>query len=515
MADPRPTPPERLPGASLSDRPLSRRQFLGAGAGATASLVLAGCGGLGGPRTITQTSTTIAPSTFRSEPALHPPAIIVDRRPADPSGERFVLTDAHGVGQQGPMILDRAGRLRWFLPVSDHGSLRRRAMNLRVQHYRGEPVLSFWLGALDYAHGVGHYEILDQRYQRVATVHAAGGLRGDLHEFLITPQDTALLTAYGTARGRIPGVRGRTRLGDYFYCCCQEIDIATGELLLEWRSDEQVAFSGSHLGPPNSPRTPWDYFHMNSINIDPSDGSLIISSRNFWQVYKVDRRTGETLWRLGGDDSDFEIEPRARFAFQHHVTPHADGVYTVFDNEGGPPDEARQSRGLVLKVDEERGTVRALREYHHLPPVLSQALGSVELLDHGDVFIGWGQSSYFTEWNARGEIVLDARLAGDVVSYRAFQQRWRGMPTQPPKFVVQRTGRRATMYVSWNGATVHRRWRILGGPSAQSLAELRICDAEDFETVVELDPAPGWLRVEALDARGDVVARSDALQVSD
>jgi hypothetical protein len=478
--------------------------------------MLAGCGGLGGSRTITQTMTTVAPSTFRSEPALHPPTIIVDRRPIDPSGERFVVTDAHGVGQQGPMIFDRAGRLRWFLPVSDHGSTKRRAMNVRVQRYRGEPVLSFWLGALAYAHGVGHYEILDQRYRRVATVHAAGGLHGDLHEFLITPQGTALLTAYGTARGRIPTrVSGRTRLGKYFYCCCQEIDIATGRLLLDWRSDENVAFSGSHLRTPASPKRPWDYFHMNSISIDPSDGNLIISSRNFWQVYKVDRRTGETIWRLGGPDSDFEIEDRARFAFQHHVTPHAGGVYTIFDNEGGPPDEARQSRGLVLKVDEPRRTVRLLREYHHLPPVLTRALGSVELLDHGDVFIGWGESSYFTEWNARGEVVLDARLADHAASYRAFQQPWRGKPTQPPKLVVERAGRRATVYVSWNGATVHRRWRILGGTSAGSLSELRVCDAEDFETAVKLDHVPRWLRVEALGERGDVVARSDALQVGD
>ena len=500
---------------------MSRRGFLGAAGSAGAALTLAACGGTGASSVTTsressQEAASVSSSPYRSQPGLHPPPIHVRRRPAHPGTDAYVLTDAHaGKGQQGPMIIDRGGRLKWFMPVSDGGSTHKRVMNLRVQSYRGQPVITFWIGGLLASHGVGHYEIYDTSYRKVAEVHAGDGLRGDLHEFLLTPQGTALFTAYGVARGRIPTPDDAgTREAAYFYCCCQEVDVASGELLLNWRSDKQpIPFSASRRLPtPGDPTTPWDYFHMNSINIDPSDGNLIISSRNLWQVYKVQRQTGKLMWRMGGIGSDFEIDRRAHYAFQHHVTPHANSVYTIFDNEAGPPDVASQSRGLVIKVDEKRRKVHFMREYHHDPAVLSDALGSVQPLAGGEMFIGWGESSWFTQWNARGDVLLDARLPG-VISYRAFLQPWEATPAEPPRFAVERVKGRLTVYASWNGATVHRKWRVLGGASAGALQSLQTAPVDGFEAAIVLSHSPRWLAVEALDAKGDVVGRSEALRV--
>jgi arylsulfotransferase ASST len=495
--------------------PLSRRAFLALAGGTGASVALSACGGVFGSRTVTDVTTEAAPAVYESEPHLRPPELMVARRPADPGEELFVIFEAHGRDQQGPMIVDRAGRLRWFLPVSEHGSLRRRVMNVRVQRYRDQPVLSFWIGRLVENHGAGHYDIYDERYRKIAEVHGAGGLKGDLHEFLITPEGTALFTTYGVGHADIPHRDGGVRRGPYWYCCCQEVDIATGRLLLQWRSDENVPFSASHHALPRRASTPWDYFHMNSIAVDPSDGNLIISSRNLWQIYKVDRRSGETIWRLGGVDSDFELEDRTRFAFQHHVTPHGRGIYTIFDNASGPPAEAAQSRALVIEVDEARRRVRFLREYHHVPGVLTQALGSVQALEQGGVFVGWGRSGWFTEWDRDGGVVLDARLPDGIISYRAFLQPWRGVPQAPPKFVVRRHGQSSTLYVSWNGATVHRRWRVLGAAgSGERLAEVAAADVDGFETAIELDRVPAWVKVEAVGAEGDVVGHSDVVRLT-
>ncbi len=61
------------------------------------------------------------------------------------------------------------------------------------------------MGAVVSAHGQGHYEIYDEKYHRVAQVYAGNGYQGDLHEFLLTEQGTALFTAYGEAVGTYPG----------------------------------------------------------------------------------------------------------------------------------------------------------------------------------------------------------------------------------------------------------------------------------------------------------------------
>jgi hypothetical protein len=497
---------------------LNRRQFLGAAGGATAALALAACGANTHGVKTTKTGTKAAdvtPPPFHSRPDLIPPSILVATRPHNPGTGSYVITDAHGGhGQQGPMIIDRAGNLVWFVPVSDNGSIAARTMNVRVQSYRGQPVLTYWTGGLVASHGAGHYEILDQSYKLIATVQAGDGLQGDLHEFRLTPQGTALLTAYGQASGRIPNPAGTGwRHGDYFYCCAQEVDVATGKLLMQWRCDHHVPFKASHRLPtPPKPTTPWDPFHMNSINVDPSDGNLIVSLRNIWAFYKIERHTGRVMWQCGGDGGDFRIGHGAHFAFQHHVTPHGNGIYTIFDNEAGPPAEAKQSRGLVIHLDEKRRRVKLVRAYRHDPPLLDEALGSVQPLDAGHMFVGFGNSAYFTEWDSGGDVVLDAHLSGGVVSYRAFQSQWQGRPAEAPRIALVPGTTSATLYASWNGATVHRDWRVLGSSDPDTLTQMSVVPVQGFETGIIMPETPAFVAVEALDDSGSVLASSAPLQ---
>ena len=515
-------PPPTNPNASPARR-IDRRGFLALSAGGAAATIAA-CGGSGTqhmhhrhPRQITPTLPATESRRLLSVPELKPPPIEVIKRPSEPGLGTYVFTDVHGGdGQQGPLIIDRAGRLVYFKPVSGGGTTTLRAFNVRVQHYRGEPVLTHWIGATVYGHGQGHYELYDQRYRLVAEVHAGNGYLGDLHEFRLTNRGTALLTAYGEATGDLPaGPDTPARVGPYFYGVAQEVEIATGKVLLEWRSNDHVLLSASYESvPPAGPRAIWDYFHINCIAVDPDDDNLIINGRHTWAFYKVDRHTGDVIWTCGGRDGDFQMGPDTHFAFQHHVVPHPQGIFTIFDNEGGPPNEARQSRALVLRVDERRRTVSFVRQYRHRPPVLSEAEGSVQPLGTYpcSVFVGWGDSTYFTEYDDHGEVVLDARLnAGGVLSYRAFQNAWRGTPHTAPRLTVVRKGRAARLYASWNGSTECRGWRVLGGPDRHALAPLGVSASHGFETEIRLGHAPSHLAVEPLDASGEVAAARSAV----
>ena len=118
---------------------------------------------------------------------------------------------------------------------------------------------------------------------------------------------------------------------------------------------------------------------------------------------------------------------------------YADGTVSLFDNEGGPPNEATQSRGLLLSVDEKTREAQLVRQCYHSPPVLSEALGSVQELGGGRIFMGWGDSSYFTEYDPTGKVVFDGRLTPGTESYRAFRQTWSGQPSaQVPAMAVVR-----------------------------------------------------------------------------
>ena len=72
--------------------------------------------------------------------------------------------------------------------------------------------------------------------------------------------------------------------GSVFDGVVQELDIATGHVLFEWRSLDHVALEESQVAPPTTSDTAYDYFHINSINLD-NDGNLIVSARITWTAY--------------------------------------------------------------------------------------------------------------------------------------------------------------------------------------------------------------------------------------
>src|SRR5919112_5734710 len=226
-------------------------------------------------------------------------------------------------------------------------------MNFKAQTYKGGEVLTWWEGRhTDYGHG--EYVICDRSYQQIRRFGAANGLEGEHHEFLITPQDTALITIYNKVQRDLSGVGGPVD-GVVLDGIAQEIDIESGEVLFEWHSLDHIGLEESLYEPPPDLNAAFDYFHINSIDPIPG-GYLIISARRTCAVYKVDRKTGEVVWRLGGEQSDFDMGYGTRTDWQHDARHHPDGTITIFDNGGGQKDV--QSRRIVVEVDEDnmRGT---------------------------------------------------------------------------------------------------------------------------------------------------------------
>ncbi len=130
------------------------------------------------------------------------------------------------------MIMDNQGRLVWF-------SKDRYATDFKVQTYKGEPVLTWWQGGIVAGHGEGDYVIFDSSYREVRRVRAGNGYKGDLHEFSITPQDTALLTAYTETRTDLSPIGGQND-APVWEGIAQELDLETGEVLFEWHSLDHV-----------------------------------------------------------------------------------------------------------------------------------------------------------------------------------------------------------------------------------------------------------------------------------
>src|SRR5215208_4063254 len=224
----------------------------------------------------------VAPQRFISRPDLRPPTLTVDTPPNKIAPGLLLLSPKGGPSGWGPMIVDDRNDLVWFRPMR-RGIV---ADDFKVQRYRGAPVLTWWQGKTNpKGYGAGSYVIADSSYREIARVRAGRGIQGDLHEFQLTPRGTAIIVAYHAVRGDLHSVGGPRR-GRVMDCIVQEIDVATGAVRFEWRSLDHVALKESHQSAPkpNDHTSPFDYFHVNAVDVD-DDGNLLISARNTWAVY--------------------------------------------------------------------------------------------------------------------------------------------------------------------------------------------------------------------------------------
>ena len=487
----------------------SRRRFLGtAGAGGAAAAGLAAIGyasyrpGRALPVPGVAQASAAGVQSFVSRPDLSPPAVEFGHPPAA-ADRSFFMAAGPGGAQPGLMIVDARGELVWFSP-GPHG---KRVMDFRTQSYRGQTVLTWWEGTVTLTgYGMGQGVIAETSYGRLHTVHAGHGLQADLHEFLLTPQGTAFLTAYRTAPADLSALGGPAR-GYVLAGVAQEIDVATGSVLFEWDSLDHVpvtetrrAFSG---GTQDSP---FDYFHINSIAPAPG-GGVLISSRHTCTIYLLSRATGRIIWRLGGPRSSFAMGPGTRFYWQHDARPRGDGTVSLFD-DGASPAEEKQSRGLVLSLDTAAMRATVARQYVHPAALLSGAMGNVQYLPDGRVFVGWGTEPYFSEFGADGRLLVDGRLPAGNESYRAFAGQWSGRPLRPPDVAAAGDPYGGmTVYASWNGATGVRAWQVLAGASPGRLLPVAVVPRDGFETRARVGRA-AYAAVSALDENGTELARS-------
>jgi hypothetical protein len=474
------------------ERGLSRRGFL-AGAVAVAA---------GARLTPRATAAPAAPHQFLSRPDLRPPVVTVMTTSETASVGHVFIAPFQITGKAGPgygaLIVDNAGQPIWFKPES-----KLTAMNLRVQRYRGKQVITWYEGDVLGGYG-GDFVVADQSYRELARVKAGHGEHGDLHEFLLTSRGTALVTIYSNIPADLTTVGG-SAAGQLTEGVIQEIDVPTGKVLFEWRSSGHVALDESLL--PSVKSDVADYFHLNSVGVD-TDGHLLVSARHTCAIYKVHRRTGAVLWRLGGKHSDFTIVPGAEFSFQHDVRRHADGTLTIFDNNAAAPTATTHARPMRLALDMSAMTARLVAEYQPDNPRVAWAMGNLEQLPDGGAFVGWGTAGAFTEFAPDGTVRFDAALADGSVTYRAFRAPWVGRPAEPPKVAITHGGAGATAHVSWNGATEVARWRADVGPRQHALRPVATARRSGFETALHLGTRKGFVGVTALDAAGKALGSS-------
>ncbi len=470
--------------------------FVGAVVAAGALVIGARAEPDGEPRGLT----AAASRAYVTRPDLRPPPITIHARDGETAPGSIILAPKRSTrtARTGPLIVDDDGQPIFFRQ-NRQGI---RSNDVRVQEYRGEPVLTWWEGRAAGGHGQGVGVIVDTSYREIARVRAKRPYDLDMHEFKLTSRGTALVLIYHTVRRDLRSVGGR-RDGRVIDNLVQEIDVRTGKVLFSWSSLDHIGLGESYRELPDD-RSAWDYFHVNSVDED-ADGNLIVSARYSNSVTKISRETGRVLWRLGGRRSDFRMGRGTRVHLAHDAEWQPDGTLRIFDNSQRSVRD--RSRIVTLDVDTERREVTLVDDVRHPDAVLAATQGNAESLPGDGLFAGWGSQGRWSEFGPGGALRYDAELPDGYDSYRVYRQVWHATPPTRPDVVARRDGARTRVHVSWNGATDVTAWRLRTGSGAAAPIAGTVRRA-GFETAIAVPGHPARVTVEALDAAGRVIGTS-------
>jgi hypothetical protein len=250
------------------------------------------------------------------------------------------------------------------------------------------------------------------------------GSSTDIHEIQELPNGNILLLSYPERSGvnLTPiGLGTNQKVVDGLV---QEID-PQGNVVWSWSTVGNISQveTGRWV---SSLKSPYDLVHLNAIEPVGED-AIMISARNTDAVYKIDKASGEIVWKLGGTETEnsltVEGDPHGDYPLgaQHDVRLQPDGTITIHDNRSSLGDSPRAVR---YEIDEESKTATFVEDVEDPEVSTSQCCGSARRSLDGSWLMSWGGKSLVTEFDSSGNRTFGLSFANffsgsSMFSYRA------------------------------------------------------------------------------------------------
>ncbi|MBI5324537.1 MAG: aryl-sulfate sulfotransferase [Ignavibacteriae bacterium] len=265
------------------------------------------------------------------------------------------------------------------------------------------------------------YYIMNRDLVVVDSFSLVGDFEGDFHDFALIPNGNAVLIGRETRFVDMSKViTGGNPNALVFGNVVQELD-KNKNVVFQWSSFDHFKFTDV-TSEIDIKQPSFIACHMNSVFYD-TDGNIIISSRILDEITKINRQTGEIMWRLGGKEcknNQFRflndtIDGFWGFSHQHSVVRLSNGNILMFDNGNLKPKE--YSRAVEYKIDEQNKTIEKIWEYSPFPEIKSSAMGNVQRLANGNTLICWGIN---TRNMTATEVKPDGTKAMEIIGYQNY-----------------------------------------------------------------------------------------------
>ena len=257
---------------------------------------------------------------------------------SNPCTDPIFIDNRGGGGDPFNVIFDNNGSPIWYMRMPDE------RRDMKVQHNGVLTMLA--------RDGGNHFNGFNTNYQQIATYWAANGYGVDEHELQVLADGTYLLVALRTETVDMSRyVVGGNTAAAVTEQVIQEFTPA-GELIFQWRAWDHLDVRDQQQFV-NILGNSFDFPHMNAIDID-TDGHILLSSRNTSEITKINRDTGEIIWRLGGAHNQFTFvnDPLNGPRNQHAVRMVTTNDYTLFDNGNLHSPPVSRGRRICARPDQ-------------------------------------------------------------------------------------------------------------------------------------------------------------------
>jgi hypothetical protein len=243
-----------------------------------------------------------------------------------------------------------------------------------------------------------------------------------------------------------------------------------------------------------------DFMHTNAIDFD-LDGNILISSRHLSEITKINRQTGDIMWRLGGKKDYFTwVNDDDRISYQHDIRSLPNGNYTIFDN--GNFHEPHFARALEMELDTENWIATKVWEFRDSPDRQSWGEGSARRLPNGNTLINWQDGAHpFTEVRPNGEKAFEAGFLPRRGSYRIHKFNWEGK-ARVPNLIIEPQADNITLLFNKFGDYEVDYYNIYGGQQPQP-TEVLATSTEPYAQLSDLENGNTYyFRVTAVNTSG-------------
>ncbi len=297
----------------------------------------------------------------------------------------------------GPVIIDNAGRVVWYKERPD-GTL-----NSFQAHPNGRYTL---LGLSD---SVRVFSMLNELGDEIGILQCAGRPTR-FHEIMMEADDTAWLLCDETRIMDLSGVGGLDS-ANVTATVVQHLS-PEGELMFEWNAFDHFDITDLVV-IPTGPNV--NFTHGNGIDFD-HDGNLLLSFRSLNEVTKVDKVTGEVMWRFGGKRSQFSLmnDPDSGFARQHGVRRAGPGMVQLLDNGFSPP-----SQGERYILNPVTKTAILTVAFFDTPDRFATVGGSTQYFTNGHALISFGRGAAVVEFDESGNRAWEVTGIDGLYVFRA------------------------------------------------------------------------------------------------